>query len=298
MFFHLHHHACRDTGEGARDTGRGHRHGGEGQSRRAALFESRRGGDDFRGRGFGGERHGDDFRDRGFGGERHGDDFRGRGFGGERHGGDFRGRDFGDERRCGDFRGRGRGEDRAGGHFGHGRDSGGRHDGDHRGRRPLEHGDLRLVLLALVARKPSHGYELIKAIEQASSGLYVPSPGVIYPTLSLLVDQDFINAASPDGQSRKIYQITAEGQAELAKHQPLIDAVFTRLSQIGRRREGSLLPGISESLDRLRGLLRGNMMRADLAPEQVERINNALLTAVKNIEAELMAAPDAGAAQD
>ncbi|QWA12573.1 helix-turn-helix transcriptional regulator [Sodalis ligni] len=313
----------------------GHRHGGEGQSRRAALFESRRGGDDFRGRGFGGERHGDDFRGRGFGGERHGDDFRGRDFGGERHGDDFRGRGFGDERRCGDFRGRdfggerhgddfrgrgfgderrcgdfrgrgfggdfhgrGRGEDRAGGHFGHGRDSGGRHDGDHRGRRPLEHGDLRLVLLALVARKPSHGYELIKAIEQASSGLYVPSPGVIYPTLSLLVDQDFINAASPDGQSRKIYQITAEGQAELAKHQPLIDAVFTRLSQIGRRREGSLLPGISESLDRLRGLLRGNMMRADLTPEQVERINNALLTAVKNIEAELMAAPDAGAAQD
>ncbi len=327
MFFHLHHHnTCRDGGEGERGTGRRHRHGGEGQSRRSTSFESRRGSGDFYGRGFGDERHGGDFYGRGFGDERHGGDFYGRGFGDERHGDDFhrrsfvdeghggdflargfgdechgsafRGRGFGDGRRRndfggrgfgGDFHGRGDGEDRPGGHFGHGRDRGGRHDGGPRGRRPLEHGDLRLVLLALVARKPSHGYELIKAIEQASSGLYVPSPGVVYPTLSLLVDQDFLTSGSPDGQSRKNYQITPEGQAELAKHQPLIEAIFTRLSQIGKRREGSLIPGISESLDRLRVLLRGNMMRADLTPEQVERINAALLTSVMNIEAELNA---------
>ncbi len=277
MFFHHLYASRRDGGEEAR----GYRHGaGEGKSRRTDGFGGRHGGGDFRGRGFGDERHG-------------GGDFRGRGFGDERHGGgDFRGRGFGDERHGGgDFHGRGGREDRHGGRFGHRRDPGDRHDGEHRGRRPLEHGDLRLLLLALVARKPSHGYELIKAIEQASSGLYVPSPGVIYPTLSLLVDQDFLTAGSPDGQSRKNYQITPEGQAELARHQPVVDSIFARLSQIGERWEGRLLPGITESLGRLRALLRGNMMRADLAPEQVERINAALLTAVKSIEAELDASP-------
>lgn len=267
MFFHSHHrNVRRDGGDDNRNGGRRRRGAEDGQSRRTFASGGRHGGDDFRGRGFDDERRG-------------GDDIRGRGFGDERRGG-------------GDFRGRGGRDERHGGRFGHRRDAGGRHDGDHRGRRPLEHGDLRLVLLALVARKPSHGYELIKAIEQASSGLYVPSPGVIYPTLSLLVDQDFLSAESPEGQSRKSYHITAEGETELARHRPAVDAIFARLSQIGERRQGNLLPGITESLDMLRGLLRGNMMRADLTPEQVERINDALRTAVKSIEAELNAGPD------
>ncbi|BFO08795.1 hypothetical protein GGER_13050 [Serratia rubidaea] len=103
----------------------------------------------------------------------------------------FRSDRFGDrhgearERRCHHHRA---GRHAMGGH-GHG-------EGHGRGRgsklhRLFEHGDLRMVLLALVERKPSHGYELIKAIEEASSGLYVPSPGVIYPTLTLLEEQDF-----------------------------------------------------------------------------------------------------------
>ncbi|MGR2599624.1 WzyE family oligosaccharide polymerase, partial [Salmonella enterica] len=74
------------------------------------------------------------------------------------------------------------------------------------------------VLLALVARKPSHGYELIKAIEEASSGLYVPSPGVIYPTLTLLEEQDFLEPLTT-GNGRKSYRITAAGEGELQKHQ-------------------------------------------------------------------------------
>lgn len=68
------------------------------------------------------------------------------------------------------------------------------------------------MLLALVARKPSHGYELIKAIEEASSGLYVPSPGVIYPTLTLLEEQDFLEPLTT-GNGRKSYRITAAGGA-------------------------------------------------------------------------------------
>ncbi|CAI0829313.1 Transcriptional regulator, PadR family ' [Serratia fonticola] len=175
----------------------------------------------------------------------------------------------------------GRGEHGRGGEE-HGRGGRGRH-------RLFEHGDLRLVLLALVERKPSHGYELIKAIEEASSGLYVPSPGVIYPTLTLLEEQDFLEPAVA-GNGRKSYQITELGKQELQKHQAAIEVIFARLAGAGRdhRHEGNLADGISEVMNRLRYLLRGNMMRADLSQEQVGRINQALLTAVEAIEAEMV----------
>jgi len=176
-------------------------------------------------------------------------------------------------------------------HFGgehgeeHGRGGRGGRGGRHR---MFEHGDLRLVLLALVARKPSHGYELIKAIDEASSGLYVPSPGVIYPTLTLLEEQDFLEPITT-GNGRKSYQITALGQSELQKHQAAVDLILARLAGAGRshHHHGNLAEGISEAMNRLRSLLRGNVMRADLSPQQVERINQALLTAVTAIESEM-----------
>lgn len=171
---------------------------------------------------------------------------------------------------------------------------GGRGDG-HRGghgrdklHRLFEHGDLRRVLLALVAKKPSHGYELIKAIEEASSGLYVPSPGVIYPTLTLLEEQDFLEAVAT-GNGRKSYQITSAGEAELAQHQSAVDMIFARLAQATRKREGNLAEGIADTMHRLKSVLRGNMMRGDLSQPQVERVNATLLKAVESIEAEFAA---------
>lgn len=169
-------------------------------------------------------------------------------------------------------------------------------EGHCRGRRErhrlFEHGELRLVLLALVARNPSHGYELIKAIEEASSGLYIPSPGVIYPTLTLLEEQDFLAPMNADN-GRKSYQITESGEQELQKHKAAIEVIFSRLARTERQRhcEGNLAEGIAEAMNRLRHLLRGNMMRTDLTQEQVVRINQSLLTAVDAIEAE-MAQPE------
>src|SRR5271163_2248802 len=73
------------------------------------------------------------------------------------------------------------------GHFGrhHGRE--GKHWRGGRGpERPFEHGELRLVILALIAERPRHGYEIIKEIEDRFGGGYTPSPGVVYPTLTML----------------------------------------------------------------------------------------------------------------
>ena len=186
-------------------------------------------------------------------------------------------------RRDGRHRGEERGEE---GHERRGRGEGRRGGRGERGvHRLFEHGDLRRVLLALVAKKPSHGYELIKAIEEASSGLYVPSPGVIYPTLTLLEEQDFLEPVAT-GNGRKSYQITDAGKVELAQHQEAVDAIFARLAGAQRPRENNLAEGIHDAMHRLRHALRGNMMRADLTPEQVVRVSAILQQAAESLEAE------------
>src|SRR4051812_29513641 len=102
---------------------------------------------------------------------------------------------------------------RAGFDFG-GRWLGGHHhQGGGRGRRlgrVLDHGDLRYVLLHLVAEKPRHGYELIKAIEEKFGGMYSPSPGVVYPTLTHLDELGYLRTEAGGG-TMKLYSITDEG---------------------------------------------------------------------------------------
>ena len=227
----------------------------------------------------------DRFNKDGFGSEAFGSENGGKHRGGKERGGKFmagrhRGGRHAPMGERGEDRGEGRGERRP--HRGGGR-------GD-KMKRLFEHGDLRLVLLALVAKKPSHGYELIKAIEEASSGLYVPSPGVIYPTLTLLEEQELLEPLVGD-KGRKSYQLTATGQEELAKHQEVLNAIFARLAKREKRQQhaGNLAEGIKESMHRLRHVLRSNFMRDDLSPEQVTRVNSTLLKAVEIIEAEFAA---------
>ena len=78
----------------------------------------------------------------------------------------------------------------------------------------------QLVLLKLIADQPRHGYELIRAIEELTGGAYVPSPGVIYPTLTLLQDMGRIEEAAAEGP-RKAFAVTADGTAELLEQIPI-----------------------------------------------------------------------------
>src|SRR5689334_2417059 len=101
---------------------------------------------------------------------------------------------------------------RAGFGFGSGR-FGGHQRGGRGGRLPrvFDQGDLRYVLLQLISEKPSHGYDLIKAIEEKFGGMYSPSPGIVYPNLSLLEELGYLRSeAAPEG-TRKLYTITEEG---------------------------------------------------------------------------------------
>ena len=87
-----------------------------------------------------------------------------------------------------------------------------------RGRRGrvFDAGELRLVLLKLIADQPRHGYDLIRAIEELTHGAYAPSPGVIYPTLTMLQDMGLIEETKGEG-SRKAFAVTDEGRAHLAE---------------------------------------------------------------------------------
>src|SRR3954471_15540195 len=111
------------------------------------------------------------------------------------------------------------------GEFGFRGFGGGRHHA-RRGRRShgriFDHGDLRFVILQLIADGPKHGYEIIKAIEDKLGGAYSPSPGVVYPTLTLLEELGYVTVSAGDG--KKLYTITAEGAAHLTANQATVDA--------------------------------------------------------------------------
>ncbi|MFL5297812.1 MAG: PadR family transcriptional regulator [Phenylobacterium sp.] len=152
----------------------------------------------------------------------------------------------------------------------------GRMDG-HRGRsregrigRFLEHGDLRFVVLALIAEQPRHGYELIKALEDRTGGAYRPSPGVIYPLLSLLEDEGFIRAAQAEG-GRKLFEISEEGRAALEQNRAAVDEVFGRMDEASR---GSRMAGprVGRAMANLGMALGQRMRRGDISDAQLDRI--------------------------
>lgn len=99
--------------------------------------------------------------------------------------------------------------------------------------RRLASGDLQLVLLALLAERPSHGYELIKALEERSDGFYSPSPGMVYPALTWLEEMGYATVAAEG--AKKLYSITDTGRAYLSENQDAADAMLSQLEQIGRK---------------------------------------------------------------
>jgi DNA-binding PadR family transcriptional regulator len=156
-------------------------------------------------------------------------------------------RAYGD--RCGAWAA-GRHGHRGYGGYGWGRGRGGGGGDFFRVGRMLAQGDLKLLVLALVAEQPRHGYEIIKVIEEKTSGCYSPSPGVIYPTLTYLEEAGYL--ASESEGSKKLYRITPEGESNLKANRDIVDVILDRLAAIGRKMarmrrafgEGAALPQV------------------------------------------------------
>ena len=109
---------------------------------------------------------------------------------------------------------------------------GGRKRGGGRGGRIFEQGDLKYVILQLLAEKPRHGYEVIKELEEKFGGHYAPSAGTVYPTLSLLEDLGYATVTPEEG-GKKVYTITEEGRKYLEQNRTAVDDIFERIAEFG-----------------------------------------------------------------
>jgi DNA-binding PadR family transcriptional regulator len=164
-----------------------------------------------------------------------------------------------------------------------GRYGGERHGGGRHGGRLFDYGDLRLLLLAMIAERPRHGYELIKAIEERFGGSYSPSPGVIYPTLSWLVDMGFA-AAEAEEAGRKTYRITPDGEAFLVANRAAADELLSRAGP-GGHEGGDFVPApVIRAMENLKLAMRLRLKRGSLDQAAAESIAAALDAAAQTVE--------------
>jgi DNA-binding PadR family transcriptional regulator len=154
----------------------------------------------------------------------------------------------------------------------------------HGGRsRLFDHGDLRLVLLRMIAEQPRHGYELIKTLEDQFGGAYSPSPGVVYPTLTMLEEFGFAEAVM-DGTKRR-FAATAEGRAHLEANKATLDAIEARIGALAADR-GAVGPSpqIMRAIANLKMALRLRFAQGPIPEERLCAIAAAIDAAAAEVE--------------
>lgn len=156
-----------------------------------------------------------------------------------------------------------------------------RHRGHRRGGRMFEQGDLKLVILRLLEEKPRHGYEIIKELEERSGGRYAPSPGTIYPTLTMLEEMGY--AAPSEEGGRKVYTITDEGRKYLGANQTTVDDVFERLSELGASIFGDAVRPAHEAMGELGRAYWKATMRGPATPQVIAKVTEVLRRAAADV---------------
>jgi DNA-binding PadR family transcriptional regulator len=176
--------------------------------------------------------------------------------------------------------------------FGHNGGIGGRHRwgghgsrGEGRGgrRRMFDNGELRLILLKLIADQPRHGYDLIREIESLSGGAYAPSPGVVYPTLTLLQDMDLIAEEAGDS-ARKLFAITTIGSAHLSDNAEAVEAAMAKLAAMSERSERVDGMQVRRALGNLREAVQIRLGREDVSLETLHAVTALIDEAAQKIE--------------
>ncbi|MBC3449841.1 PadR family transcriptional regulator [Pseudomonas mosselii] len=149
-----------------------------------------------------------------------------------------------------------------------------------RGPRVFAPGDLKLLILSMLAEQPGHGYDLIRQIETLFDGSYSPSPGVIYPTLSYLEEAELVTGAIQG--SKRLYAITDAGRSALQEQAVALDGVRMRIEVSKRALRGhDRPPEIHEAVGNLRHAL--HMHSGRWTSEEIERVRNLLNDTAKAI---------------
>jgi len=154
--------------------------------------------------------------------------------------------------------------------------------GQPRGGRVFDQGNLKYVILQLLEEKPRHGYEVIKAIEERFGGTYTPSPGTVYPTLSMLEDMGYASVTLEEG-GKKVYAITDEGRKHLAENRPVVDDIFQRISEFAQNIFGEPMMQVHRAFKEIGRAVYVREQRR--TPEQIQKIAEILDRAAKEIAA-------------
>ena len=152
------------------------------------------------------------------------------------------------------------------------------------GGRVFGQGDLKYVVLRLLEEKPRHGYEIIKELEDRFAGTYSPSPGTVYPTLTMLEDLGYARATPEEG-GRKIYEITDEGRKYLAENKDTVEDIFERVAQFSSGFFGGPMNEVHGAFKEVARAAYSRAMRATSDAERLRQIREILDRAAKEIDA-------------
>ena len=156
--------------------------------------------------------------------------------------------------------------------------------GPFRGGRMFEQGDLKYVILQLLEEKPRHGYEIIKELESRFGGSYAPSPGTVYPTLTMLEDLGFARVV-PEESGKKIYEITDEGRKHLAEHSGTVNDIFERIARFVEGFTDTPMTELNQSFQRLARATYKTATSHLSDKEKIERIRDIIRKAAEEVEA-------------
>lgn len=147
----------------------------------------------------------------------------------------------------------------------------------------LDASDIRLLILHFIAEGSTHGYELIKAIESLSKGEYTPSPGIIYPNLSLLEEMLCITVRD-DGAARKTFILAEAGEALLKREQHALSRIIERLSSLAVLVNNRRIPEVERAIHNFKSALNGRLSQSSLSQQTLHAIIDAMDDAAKKIE--------------
>jgi DNA-binding PadR family transcriptional regulator len=149
-------------------------------------------------------------------------------------------------------------------------------------RERAERGEVRYLILDALRGKARHGYEIIQAIEEKAGGGYRPSPGTIYPTLQLLEELGQVRAREEGG--KRLYELTAEGERELAAHAADVDEAYERLRGDTEWLDADEIHSLMQRVHRLMRAVGRAFRRGRLRKSELRRISQTVEEAISKIE--------------
>ena len=159
------------------------------------------------------------------------------------------------------------------------------HGGWHgRAARFFEQGDLKYVILRLLEEKPRHGYEIIKDLEGRFGGSYAPSPGTVYPTLTMLEDLGYAKVVPEEG-GKKIYEITDEGRRYLQENSSTVDDIFGRIAEFVEGFTDAPMRELNQAFQRLARATYKTATGHIKEKETIEKIRDVIRRAAEEVEA-------------